>query len=978
MNSRFAVLAVLAVLAAAPFSSAAAEPPVAQGTRTPAPPKIDGQLTEPAWQSAPELGGFMLIGGNKPASQQTSVRVLFDDDALSVGFTCLEDKLGETAAKATNRDGQVFADDCVELFLGPTHDRFNFFQFAVSLSGARFDASGDGAGVASDWDAPWEAATSRAPGRWFAELRIPFACLQLSDKAGTTWDMNLCREEKPHGELSSWAPVGDRFGAPQTFGTLTEVAADFTPYYVSFGPEGQSPVAFGRNAEAVLLANGRKDARKLKAELTVYPPTEAPRSSAVPVGDLAAGTRRKLALEYQVFEPGPHRLAFAAVDQVSGRQVASFERNFTLAATVEHSLFHSFYRDDVTVRSQLNVAEEELGACRLTATLKSAAGGATLAQKAAKPTGREIDSVLPLKGVKPGRYLVHMQFERRGKVEHEQDLDFAVLRDRPVDSLRVHPRDDLTLVVDDKPFFPLGLYEAPITEKMIDEFRGAGFNTVCTYGGPPAATTMALDRLAEADLKAWVVLSHNLDLSTDREKREQTVAEIVGGISKHPALLVWESIDEPAWGSRNAEGLLQGYEFLRKLDPDHPVWTNHAPRNHISTLAYFNRATDIAGCDIYPVPEPQSQSNLPNKTLSVVGDEADKNRAAVNDQKPIFMVLQGFAWRALSKRDDPQAVYPTLAQQRYMAYNAVVHGARGLLYWGTPYTPKPSQAWADAKTIVHELSCVTPMLVAPTPALQPKVESDAGSVKCLLRAAGGETYLVCINNENREAKATVSGLPPKLKSLRVLYENGRQLAVRNGAAQVVLPGYGVLVATTSTKLQDTRPDYSAELKSLPALPSTEAMREPGNAALNPSFEFDSGGANVPDLWNVRYPFSAELSIDNPHSGKHCLKLTSPDAEFQPLLVQQNVQVEPNREYELSLWLRTDGGHITGRVYAEWVLAGKFTSCVAPWTKGSPEWQQLKYRFTTTPDPAGGLYVVVQSHGKGTVWLDDVKLELVKE
>jgi hypothetical protein len=976
MHSLPAVLAVLLTALSPSFS--AADPPTAQARRAAQAPKIDGQLTEPAWQSAPELTGFTLVGTNQPASQQTSVRVLFDDDALYFGFTCLEDKLGEAVAQVTERDGRVFADDCVEVFLGPTHDRFNFLQFAVSLTGARFDASGDGAGVASDWDAPWEAAVSRGQDRWFAELRLPFACLQLSDKAGATWDMNLCREEKPHGELSSWAPVGERFGAPQTFGTLTGLTADFTPYYVSFGPEGQPAVAFGRNAEEALLANGGKDARKLKAELTVYPPTEAPRSAAVPVGELAPGTRRKLAMAYQVFEPGPHRLVFAVVDQDSGRQVAAFERNFSLAAVVEHSLFHSFYRDDVTVRSQLNVAEEELGACRLTATLKSAAGGDALAQRAVKPTGREVSSRLPLKGLKPGRYVVQLRFERRGKVEHEQDLDFAVLRDRPVDPLRVHPRDDLTLVVDGKPFFPLGLYEAPVTQKMIAEFKGAGFNTVCTHGGPPAAMTMALDRLAEADLKAWVVLGHNLDLSTDREKREQAVAESAGGISKHPALLVWESIDEPAWGSQSAEGLLQGYEFLRKLDPDHPVWTNHAPRNHISTLAYFNRATDIGGCDIYPVPEPQSQSNLPNKTLSVVGDEADKNRAAVNDEKPIFMVLQGFAWRALSKRDDPQAVYPTLHQQRYMAYDAILHGARGILYWGTHYMPKPSQAWADVKTIVHELSRLTPLLVAPKPAAQPKVKSDTGSVECLLRAVGGETYLVCLNNENREAKATVSGLPPKLKSLRVLYEKGRQLAVRNGATQVTLPGYGVVVATTDTTLHDSRPDYSAELKSLPAMPSAEEMREPGNAALNPSFEFDASGTNVPDLWNVRYPFSALLEGDDPHSGRRCLRLTSPDADFQPLLVQQGLGVEPNREYDLSVWLRTDGGEITGRVYAEWVLAGKFTSRVAPWTKGTTEWQQLKCRFTTTPDPAGGLYIVVQSRGKGTAWFDDVKLELVKE
>ena len=35
--------------------------------------------------------------------------------------------------------------------------------------------------------------------------------------------------------------------------------------------------------------------------------------------------------------------------------------------------------------------------------------------------------------------------------------------------------------------------------------------------------------------------------------------------------------------------------------------------------------------------------------ISVVGDECDKNTRAVNGQKPIFMVLQGFGWAASAR-----------------------------------------------------------------------------------------------------------------------------------------------------------------------------------------------------------------------------------------------------------------------------------------------------------------------------------------
>lgn len=955
-----------------------AAPPTVAATRTAAAITVDGSLQEAAWQTAPEISGFVKAGTNQPASQQTTAHILFDQDALYIGFLCHEDRMAATVAEARERDGKVTDDDCVEVFLGPTHDRFNFLHLAVSLSGARYDASGDGAGVAADWDAPWQAAVRRGADRWTAELAIPFACLQLNANVGAVWDLNLCREERPHGELSSWAPTGPSFAAPQSFGTLTGLNPDTAPYLLAFGLA--EPLRPGRGANRALLqlANRGAQARTLRCEVTVHPPGEHPRTQSEPVAELAPGTTCQVSLPYQVFEPGRHRLVFTACDQGSDRPVAGFEANPLVADLVEHQLFQSYYRDDVTLRSQINLDEDARRECVLSAELTAVTGGAVVARQEVRPgPAREVAVVLPTAGVAPGSYAVRLCLQRGGKLEHEQSLPVVLLRQAPVSALRVHPREDLTLLVAGSPFFPLGLYETPTTPTRIAEVVAAGFNLVSVHGGGPGATRLALDRLHEAGLMSWVVLSHQLDFSRDRTKREEFLRQMVDGVAGHPGLLVWESIDEPAWGSQNAEGLLAGYEFLRRLDPHHPVWTNHAPRNLISTLAYFNRATDIAGCDIYPVPEPTSHSNLPNRTLSVTGDETDKNRAAVNDQKPVFMVLQAFAWRALSRRDDPQAVYPSLAQQRFMAYNAILHGARGLLYWGAHCMPKPSQAWADVKTTVHELSRLTPMLVAPSPERPPQVTSDTGGVEAMLRQVGEETFLVLTNTENREAEATLSALPDGLNVLRVLYEPGRTLAVNAGTLSVPLPAYGVVVATTSRTFDDTRPDYADELRQVALMPSLEAMREAGNAIINPGFEFDASAAGLPDQWNCRHPFTAELDRERPHAGRTCLKISSPDPALMPLLVQNAVAIPDDCEVELSTWLRTDGGEIEGRIYAEWVLGGKFHGHVGPWTRGTNEWQLLRQRFKTSPAPGGRLYVVVQTRGKGTAWFDDVKLAPVE-
>jgi len=958
---------------------AAAGPPAALATRTEGAPKINGRLDEPAWETAPELTGFVLTGSMQPASQQTSARILFDDEALYFGFTCSEDNMDKLVAADAGRDPQPLTDDCVHVLLGPTHDRFNFLQFAVSASGARFDASGDGVGVAADWDAPWQAAVARGKDRWTAELAIPFACLQLNDKVGSIWDLNLCRQERPHAERSAWAPTGDRFAAPHTFGTLSGLDADFAPHHVSAGLAKPLAGGAGRNTAVLRIANLGKTQRRLRCELRIKPPSEKPRTIKSATETFAPGAPRKVKLAYQIFEPGPHELAFSVFDAETERRAAAFERNVDTSVAIEHLLFHSYYRDDVTVRSHLNVGDEALAACRLTATLKAADDDRVLVRRSLTPQSRTMSVALPLNGAKPGQYRIEMALKTGDGPERTETLRFTVLRDRPVDELEVHPRADLTLVVRGEPFFPIGVYEAPSTQRMMAELKSAGFNTVrCPHSGSPRGTKMVLDRIHEAGLKAWVVLGHGLDLSHRQEAREKMLRDMAATVSRHPALLVWESIDEPAWVSQNADGLAQGYEFLRRIEPHHPVWMNHAPRNLISTLAYFNRGADIAGADIYPVPEPQAQSNLPNKTISVVGDEADKNRSAVNDEKPIFMVLQAFAWRMLWRADDPEAVHPTFAQQRYMAYNAILHGARGILYWGAQYTPKPSAAWAAVKTIVSELSRMHAVLVAPPGGGDLRVASDTDSVEGVLRRVGNELYLICVNNVDREAEVTVSGLPADAGSLRVLFEPGRSCEVRNGELSLHMPGYGVVVATTDSEFDDSRPDYSEELRRAPRIPSVDEMCEPGNAAPNPSFEFDVTGTGLPDLWSCRHPFSAAIDTVRPRSGERCLKFVTPVADSRPLLVLNRISVEPNREYELSVWLRSDGGPIEGRIYAEWVQAGKFHSKVAPWTRGTDAWQRITHRFRTTPPPGNRLYIVVQIQGKGAAWFDDVKLELLPE
>jgi len=114
----------------------------------------------------------------------------------------------------------------VEIFIDTAHDHEHFLQFAVNSRAARYDGK-NGAGT---WDGQWEAAASQDETGWSAEVRVPFACMNVEPPAeGTIWGLNVCRERLATGtrELHNWANVEGNFHRPSLFGHLYMAGEDF-------------------------------------------------------------------------------------------------------------------------------------------------------------------------------------------------------------------------------------------------------------------------------------------------------------------------------------------------------------------------------------------------------------------------------------------------------------------------------------------------------------------------------------------------------------------------------------------------------------------------------------------------------------------------------------------------------------------------------------------------------------------------------
>ena len=99
---------------------------------------LDGHGHESSWALAPTIE---LTDRHYPSlmaidSVSTRVKALWNDKGLLVLYHCLD---ADMQATVTERDGRVYTDDTVELFLDPDMNGANYLQVAVNPLGARRD-----------------------------------------------------------------------------------------------------------------------------------------------------------------------------------------------------------------------------------------------------------------------------------------------------------------------------------------------------------------------------------------------------------------------------------------------------------------------------------------------------------------------------------------------------------------------------------------------------------------------------------------------------------------------------------------------------------------------------------------------------------------------------------------------------------------------------------------------------------------------
>ncbi len=246
--------------------------------------------------------------------------------------------------------------------------------------------------------------------------------------------------------------------------------------------------------------------------------------------------------------------------------------------------------------------------------------------------------------------------------------------------------------VEGKKFFPIISWRLNIADDengnaLLAHMKAAGFNVILHQA---AFNEKANLRILELFRKHGMYVIFGLPLAVSPEKFDKftdTVKKVITpAVASHPALFGWFSVDEPAWTGVSLPLLLKSYELYKKLDPYHPVWINAAPPSDRETLRLFSQAADIYGVDIYPVPKPQN-SVIPDKTIAIVGKQCRYTVDAMDNGKPVWMTLQAFAWNDSGHAIGTVSQYPSYRQLRFMAFDALLNGSKGVAWWSLGRTP---------------------------------------------------------------------------------------------------------------------------------------------------------------------------------------------------------------------------------------------------------------------------------------------------
>lgn len=178
-------------------------------------PVIDGDPTDEIWKSAWHSDTFYKVTSRwvaRTADGRSEAFLGYRNNKLYVAVIGYEKDLDKLSRKINIRDGNVYTDDCVEIYLDPGDTDRDFYHFVINANGTLFDRLARD--KSKNYKCQYKAAVFRDRGYWACEFCIDAAELDNRRiEPGAVWIMTVIRTRiGPASEMTGiWPTYGSAF-----------------------------------------------------------------------------------------------------------------------------------------------------------------------------------------------------------------------------------------------------------------------------------------------------------------------------------------------------------------------------------------------------------------------------------------------------------------------------------------------------------------------------------------------------------------------------------------------------------------------------------------------------------------------------------------------------------------------------------------------------------------------------------------------
>ena len=393
--------------------------------------------------------------------------------------------------------------------------------------------------------------------------------------------------------------------------------------------------------------------------------------------------------------------------------------------------------------------------------------------------------------------------------------------DEPLTENIVTLRDDGFILVNGKPFLPIGgCIVRPLPENgnsfdtAFEWLQKAGFNSllcdpgmILKLGGRENFKRNMdeyLDSMARHGFKIYFPPSGN-----GNSKDIDAILRHVTTYYRHPSLLAWY-IGDDTLSHNTPEEMELKCEAIRAVDPYHPlcqadavfsfypsIYAPEAAADDPSRYRPVVNFTDIFRAELYPVRD-NTETNARDCVPSLIADLKTVQRD-IRDKatgpRSVWGIVQYFEGWGNDAATAEWKRYPTWEELRAMSWGTLIHGAHAIHWYTYHYNPKKfahgfvykEETRDNIRRMTAEIAPLADVLVERTENPAPAVvildgpEKDVlgiDSIGVMMKKHDTFTYVFALNSAYLPVKAKIS--IPGVSGGTVLYENDRPVLVEEG------------------------------------------------------------------------------------------------------------------------------------------------------------------------------------------------------